>query len=40
MAGRLVTQPELAEILDVSKPTITLWCNEYGMPIAVQGKRV
>jgi phage terminase Nu1 subunit (DNA packaging protein) len=39
MPGRLVNQSELSEILDVSKPTITLWCRENGMPIAVQGKR-
>lgn len=39
MPGRLVNQSELAEILDVSKVTITNWCRDYGMPIAIQGKR-
>lgn len=39
MAGRLVNQGELSEILDISKVTITNWCRDYGMPIAIQGKR-
>ena len=39
MASRLLNQTELAEILDVSKATITMWAREYGMPVAVKGKR-
>lgn len=39
MASRLLNQTELAEILEVSKATITMWAREYGMPVASKGKR-
>ncbi len=39
MAGRLVNGSELAQILDVSRLTVTNWTNDHGMPLAEKGKR-
>jgi len=39
MAGRLVNHKELASILDVSQASLTMWHRDYGMPMAIRGKR-